>query len=121
MLIGSPGGHTLSLLRALVVLALLTAGCCAQTLPAATGAPPAAATAAQAEPELPYTPSLDVTAMDRSADPCVDFYSVLVRRLAEEEPDSSGPDLVERVRQAVSGQSAVSEGTAGAGGDGERP
>ena len=23
---------------------------------------------------LPYTPSLDVTAMDRSADPCVDFY-----------------------------------------------
>jgi putative endopeptidase len=27
-----------------------------------------------AEPELPYTPSLDVTAMDRSVDPCVDFY-----------------------------------------------
>ena len=26
------------------------------------------------EPTLPYTPSLDVTAMDRSADPCVDFY-----------------------------------------------
>src|SRR5215475_8684772 len=23
---------------------------------------------------LPYRPSLDVTAMDRSADPCVDFY-----------------------------------------------
>ena len=26
------------------------------------------------EPELPYTPSLDVPAMDRTADPCVDFY-----------------------------------------------
>ena len=26
------------------------------------------------EPTLAYTPSLDVTAMDRSADPCVDFY-----------------------------------------------
>ena len=27
------------------------------------------------EPMLPYTPSLDVTAMDRSTDPCVDFYT----------------------------------------------
>jgi putative endopeptidase len=27
-----------------------------------------------AEPELPYTPSLDVSAMDRTADPCTDFY-----------------------------------------------
>ena len=27
------------------------------------------------EPTLPYTPSLDVTAMDRSADPCADFYA----------------------------------------------
>ena len=26
-------------------------------------------------PMLPYTPSLDVTAMDRSADPCVDLYT----------------------------------------------
>ena len=24
--------------------------------------------------ELPYTPSLDVPSMDKSADPCVDFY-----------------------------------------------
>ncbi len=31
--------------------------------------------AAQApDPQLPYTPSLDVTAMDRTADPCVDFF-----------------------------------------------
>src|SRR5271169_5859881 len=27
------------------------------------------------EPTLPYTPSLDVAAMDRSADPCADFYT----------------------------------------------
>jgi len=27
------------------------------------------------EPTMPYTPSLDVTAMDRSIDPCVDFYT----------------------------------------------
>ncbi len=27
------------------------------------------------EPMLPYTPSLDVTAMNRSVDPCVDFYT----------------------------------------------
>ena len=35
---------------------------------------PIRSAAAQAEPALPYTPSLDVTAMDRSVDPCVDFY-----------------------------------------------
>jgi endothelin-converting enzyme/putative endopeptidase len=28
----------------------------------------------QSEPALPYTPSLDPAAMDRTADPCVDFY-----------------------------------------------
>jgi len=33
-----------------------------------------AALAAAEDPRLPYTPSLDVTAMDREADPCVDFY-----------------------------------------------
>ena len=27
-----------------------------------------------AEPTLPYSPSLDLTSMDKSADPCVDFY-----------------------------------------------
>lgn len=31
-------------------------------------------TTAQAAPQLPYTPSLDPMAMDRTADPCVDFY-----------------------------------------------
>jgi putative endopeptidase len=37
-------------------------------------ASPAAATKDQPLKELPYTPSLDVPSMDKSADPCVDFY-----------------------------------------------
>jgi putative endopeptidase len=41
-----------------------------QTEPANTGSSPQQ----QTEPMLPYTPSLDPTAMDRTADPCVDFY-----------------------------------------------
>jgi putative endopeptidase len=35
---------------------------------------PAPAAARAADPQLPYTPSLDLTAMDRTADPCVDFF-----------------------------------------------
>src|SRR5438874_10857553 len=46
--------------------------------PKPAAAPPAAPPSAAAEKrplrELPYTPSLDLTAMDRSADPCADFY-----------------------------------------------
>ncbi len=37
----------------------------------ATAEPP---TGASTDPQAPYTPSLDPIAMDRSADPCVDFY-----------------------------------------------
>ena len=46
-----------------------------QTAPPGTN-PGTASTANQvpAEPTLPYIPSLDVSAMDRSVDPCVDFY-----------------------------------------------
>ena len=33
-----------------------------------------ASSSAEAEPALPYTPSLDLSAMDKSVDPCVDFY-----------------------------------------------
>src|SRR5215467_841786 len=29
---------------------------------------------AAAEPVLPYSPSLDVSSMDKAVDPCVDFY-----------------------------------------------
>ncbi len=34
----------------------------------------AAQTTRSSGPELPYSPSLDVTSMDKSVDPCVDFY-----------------------------------------------
>ncbi|HEY5677533.1 MAG TPA: M13 family metallopeptidase N-terminal domain-containing protein, partial [Myxococcales bacterium] len=42
----------------------------------AAGPTPPAGPAPQKHPlqELPYTPSLDLAAMDRSADPCADFY-----------------------------------------------
>ncbi|MFO1465726.1 MAG: M13 family metallopeptidase [Steroidobacteraceae bacterium] len=55
------------------LLAALT--CCATTL-AAAAAPEAVAAPAvdRLLTEFPYTPGLDVTAMDRNADPCVDFY-----------------------------------------------
>jgi len=42
--------------------------------PAASAAPAAKAAAERPATEFPYTPGLDVNAMDRSADPCVDFY-----------------------------------------------
>jgi putative endopeptidase len=38
------------------------------------GAAPAAAAEDKPVTALPYTPSLDVPSMDKSADPCVDFY-----------------------------------------------
>jgi endothelin-converting enzyme/putative endopeptidase len=41
---------------------------------APTAAPPQPAPAKQPLTELPYTPGLDVTSLDRSVDPCVDFY-----------------------------------------------
>jgi hypothetical protein len=37
-----------------------------------------AQTQASGEPALPYIPSLDVSAMDKSIDPCVDFTVTLV-------------------------------------------
>src|SRR5438105_2477796 len=40
----------------------------------AAGEAPAAAAAEQPLTALPYTPGLDVSAMDPSVDPCVDFY-----------------------------------------------
>ncbi len=59
-----------------LALALSLAG--AAALASAQNTPPAAGAAAAAAErpatEFPYTPGLDVTAMDRSADPCVDFY-----------------------------------------------
>ncbi len=65
------------LLRFLAILALLTTGCVAQASPPVPSKSlgKTAGADAQAGPALPYTPSLDVTAMDRSVDPCVDFYT----------------------------------------------
>jgi endothelin-converting enzyme/putative endopeptidase len=41
---------------------------------AATGPAAKPPGAKAGDPQLPYTPSLDLTAMDRTADPCVDFF-----------------------------------------------
>jgi endothelin-converting enzyme/putative endopeptidase len=56
----------------LAVLAALAIATTAAAQGAATATP--AATAKKPLSALPYTPSLDVTAMDRTADPCVDFF-----------------------------------------------
>ena len=63
-------------IRILIAVALLGSVCAAQNnlsptteSPASDGGPGPAS-----EPALPYTPSLAVAAMDKSVDPCVDFY-----------------------------------------------
>jgi endothelin-converting enzyme/putative endopeptidase len=60
----------------LIVLAVLGAVSTAQAaLPPRTESPASAGGPGPAsELTLPYTPSLDVAAMDKSVDPCVDFY-----------------------------------------------
>src|SRR5215475_9915364 len=56
-------------------LAVLLAVTFAALLPGQAPAPAkAAAHADKPTTALPYTPSLDVPSMDKSADPCVDFY-----------------------------------------------
>jgi len=61
----------LALKKALYLTALFAIATCAQqTKPANTARTPQQ----QTEPVLPYTPSLDPSAIDRTSDPCVDFY-----------------------------------------------
>src|SRR5579863_7092075 len=64
---------------ALVVLGVLAAAgwpAPAAAAPVAAGpAAPVAPAAPAAPPALPYSPVLDLTSMDRSVDPCVDFYA----------------------------------------------
>jgi putative endopeptidase len=69
MLIGSAGG-IVRLIALLLAVGLLPALCLAQQT--ATETPPQ--TQMYVEPTMAYTPSLDLPSMDRSADPCVDFY-----------------------------------------------
>ncbi|HEX3091895.1 MAG TPA: M13 family metallopeptidase N-terminal domain-containing protein, partial [Candidatus Angelobacter sp.] len=47
---------------------------CAPLLILALAAFSSAQSAPPAEPSLPYSPSLDVSSMDKTVDPCVDFY-----------------------------------------------
>ncbi len=61
-------------LTAFLLSSLLAAAAFAQPANPQTNAP-ANGPEMRVEPKLPYTPSLDVTAMDRSIDPCVDFYT----------------------------------------------
>ena len=56
-----------------VLAALVSLGTCGEMARAA--APDSEANPDRPLFELPYTPSLDITAMDRGADPCVDFYA----------------------------------------------
>ena len=62
----------------IATLLVVVAGCSfAQSpTPSPAGQHPATATASEDRPitALPYTPSLDVPSMDKSADPCLDFY-----------------------------------------------
>ena len=60
-------------LAALSLLLAVTSVAQSGNQSAASGAPPQ--TNMYVEPVLPYTPSLDVKAMDRSVDPCVDLYT----------------------------------------------
>jgi putative endopeptidase len=61
----------LALKKALCLIALFAISTCAQQ---AKPANTVSSSEQQTELGLPYTPSLDPTAMDRTADPCVDFY-----------------------------------------------
>ena len=67
--------HTVLLLFVFLCLILASAQDAKKASPAAKPKPQTVkAAAAKDEPTLPYTPSLDVKAMDKSVDPCMDFY-----------------------------------------------
>ena len=94
-------GGIVRLISLLLAIGLLSPFCFAQQ--SATQAPPQ--TQMYVEPTMAYTPAWTLPSMDRSVDPCADFYHVFLRRLAEEQSYPARPDLVERLRQAVRRQS----------------
>jgi putative endopeptidase len=49
---------------------------------------------------MPYSPSLDVNDLDRSVDPCVDFYKFSCGGWEKEQSHSRRSGLMERLRQA---------------------
>src|SRR5471030_1900220 len=61
----------MSFVRTAICILLLSVVAFAQ---APTSATPASTKAEQPLKALPYTPSLDVPSMDKTVDPCVDFY-----------------------------------------------
>jgi putative endopeptidase len=66
------------------LLALALFAACIATAPAQTS--PAAAPPKQPLADLPYSPSLDLTNLDRTADPCVDFYQFTCRGWMKDNP-----------------------------------
>src|SRR5260370_19431965 len=62
----------------LLAIVLISAAAFAQTSAQSAQTPKPAPSPVQPEDKpitaLPYTPSLDLSSMDKSADPCVDFY-----------------------------------------------
>ena len=59
---------------------------------------------------LPYTPSLDLASMDKTADACVDFYQYACGGWMKRNPIPPGPGELERLRQTRRREPAVSVG-----------